>query len=279
MIMDHVTIGTRVWFITGTSSGVGRAVAVAALEHGDRVVATARDTRDLRDLVSRYPGTVLAVKLDVRDEQAARRAVAEAVERFGRIDVVFNNAAFSLFGSVESTSDQQVRALFDTAVFGVWNVMRATLPVLREQRAGHVLQMSSVFGHMALPGGGALAAAKQAVGGFTESLMHELAPMGVKFTLVEPYILNTRFVENMIRAESAPDYVESVDRLLDTLLAIPADQRTPVEDVARALLDLVQLKEPPLHLALGGKAEDVIREALNGRLRDLEAWTTLARSV
>jgi NADP-dependent 3-hydroxy acid dehydrogenase YdfG len=142
----------RVWFITGASSGVGYAVAKAALEHGDLVAATARDTSAIEELVAGFPGRVLALSLDVRDEQAARMAVSTTIQEFGGIDVVFNNAGYALVGSVEGTSDKQARDLFDTCFFGALNVLRAALPVLRSQRSGHVIQMSSIFGEcLSLP--------------------------------------------------------------------------------------------------------------------------------
>jgi NAD(P)-dependent dehydrogenase (short-subunit alcohol dehydrogenase family) len=169
----------RVWFITGTSSGMGYAVAKAALEHGDLVAATARNTSAIEELAASFPDQALAIKLDVRDEEAARVAVSRTVEVFGGIDVVFNNAGFALVGSVEGTSDKQARDLFDAGFFGALNVLRAALPVLRSQRSGRVLQMSSIFGEMSFPATGMLAAVKQALGGATQAMSAELAPLGI----------------------------------------------------------------------------------------------------
>jgi NAD(P)-dependent dehydrogenase (short-subunit alcohol dehydrogenase family) len=169
-----------VWFITGASSGVGQAIAIVALDRDDRVIATARKPEALSELISHYTDQVLPIKLDVRNEKEAQQAVSEAVAAFGRIDVVVNSVRYGLFGPIEKTTDEQARDIFDTNFFGVLNVLRASLPVLRKQRAGYVFQMSSLFGQMSYPGVGLLAATKHAVGGVTAALAQELAPLGIR---------------------------------------------------------------------------------------------------
>jgi NADP-dependent 3-hydroxy acid dehydrogenase YdfG len=270
----------RVWFITGTSSGMGYAAAKAALENGDLVAASARNTSAIEALVSDFPGQALAIKLDVRDEEAAGRAVSTTVGEFGGIDVVFNNAGFALVGSVEGTSDKQARDLFDTGFFGALNVLRAALPVLRSQRSGHVLQMSSIFGEMSFPGTGMLAAVKQALGGATQGMSAELAPLGIKFTQIEPGGLRTQFLAKWIVAEHAiADYDQTAGATLNGLTDLPPDAIADVSSVASAILELVEAEQPPMRLALGRWAEGIIREELADRSADLEKWSHLTNSV
>lgn len=270
----------RVWFITGTSSGMGHALALAALRRGDRVVATARNTTLSDGLVAQFPGKALSVRLDVRDEEGAQRAVEKSLEEFGRIDVVFNNAGYATVGSVEGTTDRQVREMFDTGFFGVLNVLRATLPVLRRQRAGHVLQMSSIFAHMSFPATGVIAAAKQAVGGVTQAMAAELAPLGIKFTQIEPGALNTRFLPNWTMAErEIPDYDETVGPTLELLRNLPDEAVAEVSRVAGAILRIVDAEQPPMHCVLGGWAEQIIHRELADRLSDLDRWTHLTHEV
>lgn len=176
----------RTWLITGATSGIGRELTLQALENGDVVSALARDTASLDELTEAHGDSLLLIRADVRDEQAVQEAVERTLSRFGRIDVVANNAGYGLFGAVEEASDTQVRAVFDTNVFGVLNVLRATLPVLRSQRSGHILQGSSVYGQSAHPGVGLLAATKYAVEGLSDALVAEVAPLGIKVTIIQP---------------------------------------------------------------------------------------------
>ena len=276
---DSDTSTRRTWFITGTSSGVGHALALTALDRGDRVAATARDTGPLANLVDSFPDQVLAVELDVRDEDAARLAVKRTMEAFGRIDVVVNNAAYGLFGAVEATTGEQTRAIFDTNVFGVLNVLRAALPVLRKQRAGHVVQMSALFGHMSWPGTGVLAATKHAVAGLTEALAIELDPLGIRVTLIEPGALNTPFMSKAVFAEAIPDYDQTAGAMLRSLSAVPLESLPSASSVATAILKAVDAAKPPLLLALGRSAEDEIRKALTARLSDLDDWADMTREL
>jgi NAD(P)-dependent dehydrogenase (short-subunit alcohol dehydrogenase family) len=275
MATDDKTGLCPVWFITGTSSGVGQATAIAALDRGDLVVATARNPEALRGLVSHDRDRVLPIRLDVRDEDEARSAVAGAVAAFGRIDVVVNSAGYGLFGPVEKTTDAQARAIFDTNFFGVLNVLRAALPVLRTQRAGHVFQLSSLFGQMSWPGTGLLAATKHAVGGITAALAQELAPLGIRFTMIEPAaISNTRFMSNSIATETESDYDGTVGALLRSLTQAPPSD-VSATTVAAAIARIASADRPPLHLALGRTAAEAIHNELTARLQDLTEWEQL----
>ncbi|WP_230879053.1 SDR family NAD(P)-dependent oxidoreductase [Planomonospora sp. ID67723] len=275
---ESMTTG-RSWFVTGGSSGIGRELTLAALDRGDRVAAVARNVADLAGLAGRFPGRLLVLGLDIRDEAAVRGGVDRAVAEFGRLDVVANNAGYGLFGAVEEASDAQARAVFDTNVFGLLNVLRATLPVLRAQRSGHVLQGSSVYGQTAHPGVGLLAATKYAVEGLSDALAAELAPLGVKVTLIEPGYTATAFLSNLAFAEPVPDYDPTVRAVQRSLGELPAEAFADPARVARAMLAAVDAEHPPLRLALGGQAEGDMRASLAARLRDLDEWADVTRGV
>jgi NAD(P)-dependent dehydrogenase (short-subunit alcohol dehydrogenase family) len=277
--MTPVDKTSRTWFITGATSGIGREIATGALERGDRVAALARRPDSLDDLAARHPGTLLALTADVRDERSVREAVDATLAAFGGIDVVANNAGFGVFGAVEEVSDQQARAIFDTNVFGVLNVLRATLPVLRAQRHGHVLQGSSFYGQTAHPGVGLLAATKYAVEGLTDALAGELAPLGIHVTLVQPGSTATSFLANLDFGDALDDYDVSVRAVQKSLGEMPADAFSAPAAVARAVLAATDAETPPLRLALGGQAERDMRTALQARLADLDAWAELTRGV
>src|SRR6266702_3380316 len=179
-------IMSEVWFITGASKGFGREFVLAALERGDKVAATARNTDTLSDLVEQYGDAVLPVELDVTNRDQVFAAVKSAHETFGRIDVVINNAGYGLFGTVEEITEQQLRDQLETNLFGVFHVTQAVLPILREQRAGHIIQISTMGGIVAFPTLGAYHASKWALEGMTDALAQEVASLGIKVTLVEP---------------------------------------------------------------------------------------------
>jgi NADP-dependent 3-hydroxy acid dehydrogenase YdfG len=262
------TTHTRTWLVTGASSGVGQAVAVAALERGERVAAIGRDTGSLRQLTLGYRGQALALDADVRDEAALQEAVERTTGTFGGIDVVVNAAGYALLGPVEEISDKKAHENFDTNFFGVLNVLRAVLPVMRAQRSGHVVQMSSIFGHMTYPGMGLLAATKHAVGAVTEALALELAPFGITFSIMEPGAVNTRFMPKGDIVEPGEAYGQ-VAEVVRQLLALPQEMMLGTGALAEAIIRTADADEPPLRVALGPGAADEIRKALEGRLRAL----------
>ncbi|MFD7845766.1 SDR family NAD(P)-dependent oxidoreductase [Nocardia sp. NPDC059764] len=268
----------RVWFITGASSGIGRELAIQALAAGEAVVAVARHTETLAGLAQ--SDQLLAIEADVRDETAVAKAVERSVTRFGRIDVVANLAGYGLFGAVEEASDAQARAIFDTNVFGVLNVLRATLPVLRNQRSGHILQGSSYYGQTADPGVGLLAATKYAVEGLSDALAAELAPLDVHVTLVQPGLVATPFLSNLAAATAThADYDQTVRTLQQAIGALPAEAFSAVERVAAGIRTAVASDNPPRRLALGVAGSDSMRSALAARLDDLDAWATVTELV
>ncbi len=278
--MDTTTDRTpSTWFVTGASSGIGRALAEAAAARGDNVVAVARDPSTLRTLEQEGGGRVLALAVDVRDQEEVRTAVARALEAFGRIDVVANNAGYGLFGAVEESTDEQARAIFDTNVFGVLHVLRATLPVLRSQRSGHILQGSSYYGRVAHPGVGLLSATKYAVEGLTDALVGELEPLGIKVTLVEPGPTATAFLANLDVAGTIEDYDRTVRQVQKAVGELPPEAFNAPDRVATAILAAVDADRPPLRLATGSTAVEQIRAALRSQLDELDAWAATAEAV
>jgi NAD(P)-dependent dehydrogenase (short-subunit alcohol dehydrogenase family) len=269
---------SRVWFITGASSGIGQELTRQALDAGEAVVAVSRSPVGLAGLGR--PELLLAVDADVRDEAAVRKAVDAAASRFGRIDVVANNAGYGLFGAVEEAADAQARAIFDTNVFGVLNVLRATLPVLRAQRSGHILQGSSYFGQTAIPGVGLLAATKYAVEGLSDALAAEVAPLGIKVTLVQPGLVATPFLSNLDTAAAAqPDYDQTVRKAQEAIGALPASAFISAERIAAGIRTAVVSDNPPLRLALGATGASEMRAALTARIADLEEWAAVTRAA
>ncbi|MDI5970686.1 oxidoreductase [Streptomyces sp. SL13] len=271
-----------VWFITGASRGFGKELAAAALAGGDQVVATARNPQAVLDALPEAGDSLLAVALDVTDQEQATAAVAAATERFGRIDVLVNNAGYGLFGSVEEITDAEARALFDTNVFGLLNVTRAALPTLRAQGAGRVLNIGSSAGFAAGAGRGLYGASKFAVESITEALRGELGPLGIHVTVVEPGSFRTEFLSADSKRQAGSDipaYADTVGTLY-TAMAVnngkqPGD---PVKAVA-AIRRLAVAAEPPLRLQLGSDCVNLVEGKLASVAEELDQWRELALST
>ncbi|MFD8014488.1 SDR family NAD(P)-dependent oxidoreductase [Streptomyces sp. NPDC058955] len=269
----------RVWLITGATSGIGRELALQALENGDAVSALARDTSSLDEVARAHGERLLLIPADVRDEQAVQDAVGVTCARFGRIDVVANNAGYGLFGAVEEASDAQARAVFDTNVFGALNVLRATLPVLRAQRSGHILQGSSVYGQSAHPGVGLLAATKYAVEGLSDALAAEVAPLGIKVTIIQPGMTATPFLANLDVADGLDDYDPTVREVHKSIGELPASAFSAASRIAAGIRTAVDASRPPLRLALGSSSAAGMRPALEARIADLDGWQRVTDAV
>jgi NAD(P)-dependent dehydrogenase (short-subunit alcohol dehydrogenase family) len=272
---------SRVWFITGTSRGLGRALAEAVLDHDDRLVATARDVAAIEELERSVPDSARAIELDVTNAERAREAIAEAVDAFGRIDVVVNNAGHAVLGALEELSEEDVRRQFETNVFGVINVTRAALPQLRRQRSGHIVQMSSLDGVAPLgPGESAYAGTKFAVEGLSESLAAEVEHLGIRVTIVEPGPFRTELVgRSLVEAPAIDDYADSVGEARQALHQMNGAQPGNPARGAAAIIEAVEAEEPPLRLALGEEALGGIRAKLDERRRELDAWEPLSAST
>ena len=264
----------KVWFITGTSSGVGRELAKEALAQGYRVVATARKPEVLQDLVEKYPDTAIAVKLDVTNQKDVKDAADKAIEEFGRIDVIVNNAGYGLVGAIEEPSDEQIRQQFETNVFGVLNVLRRTLPVLRRQKSGHIFNISSRLGFFTFPSYGYYSATKFALHGLSESLAQEVSPFGIKVTIAEPGGIRTDFiVKSLIKPENllSKDY-PSTAAFINRLSESDGKQVSDPHKIARLLIEVAESEDPPLHLPLGEDSYPVIEEHLNKLIKEISFW-------
>jgi NAD(P)-dependent dehydrogenase (short-subunit alcohol dehydrogenase family) len=271
----------RVWLVTGSSSGFGRAVGEAILDHGDRLVATARHVDAIRALASRGGERALALSLDVTNATAAKEAVNEAVGHFGRLDVVFNNAGYGHVGAIEELTEPELRQQIEVDFFGVVNVTRAALPHMRKQRSGHFVQMSSLNGVEPLPGGAFYTAAKFAVEGFSEALAGEVAHLGIKVTIVEPAPFRTRFLSGESSRWSRPmdDYDASVGQVRRMLRQMDGKQPGDPARAAKAIIRAVEAENPPLRLPLGQIALDRIRAALDAEAKELDAWAHASASA
>lgn len=270
----------RVWLITGSARGFGRELVTAALEQGDAVVATARRPDSLASLVDEHDSDrVLTVTLDVTDPVAAGRAVAEAVDRFGRIDVVVNTAGYANSGSIEELPSDDFRAQIETNLFGVVNVTRAALPILRAQRSGLILQFSSIGGRVGgTPGLGAYQAAKFGVEGFSEVLAREVRPFGVHVVIIEPGAFRTDWQgRSMTMYPTGPDYTATVGEMHRRRRSTQGSQPGDPARAARLLADLANRDTLPLRLPLGSDAVDLALANEQRRIDELSAWAALSR--
>jgi len=272
---------SKVWFVTGSASGLGRSIAEAVLAAGDRLVATARDPRRLEDLVKKYGDQIRTASLDVADEDAAHAALQVAMDAFGRLDVVVNNAGYGDVAPFEQLSSERFKAVIDTNFYGVVNVTRAALPIMRKQKSGCILQISSVGGRLALPGSSAYHAAKWAVGGFTESLAQEAAPFGVKVCALEPGGMRTNWGTRAHQdlPELLPDYEPSVGAVVTTLKSHWGQENGDPAKVAQVILRLAGSDRLPPHLLLGSDAIHYAGQAEAARAADTERWREISVSI
>jgi NAD(P)-dependent dehydrogenase (short-subunit alcohol dehydrogenase family) len=269
---------SRTWFITGCSRGFGREWAIAALERGDRVAATARDLSTLDDLVAKYGDALLPIQLDVTDRDADFAAVQQAHEHFGSLDIVVNNAGYGLFGFIEELTEQEFRDQMETNTFGAMWVTQAALPFMREQGSGHILQVSSIGGISAFPNIGAYHASKWALEGFSQALAAEVASFGIHVTLIEPGGFSTDWAgPSSKHTEPLPAY----DAVRKSFEEARAKRNTsgPGDPVAsaEALLRVVDADEPPLRVFFGAAALDIAKADYASRLETWEAWDDVAK--
>ena len=262
----------KVWFITGTSRGFGREWAIAALERGDNVAATARDTASLADLAEKYGDALLPIQLDVTDRDADFAAVKQAHDHFGRLDIVVNNAGYGHFGFIEELTEAEARDQIETNVFGALWVTQAALPYLRAQRSGHIIQVSSIGGIVAFQNVGIYHASKWALEGFSQSLAQEVAPFNIHVTLVEPGGFSTDWAgSSSKRSTPLPDYSEvheEADRVRAQRMAKPGDPKAS----AAAILKVVDAPEPPLRVFFGEGPLQLAKADYQKRLDTWEEW-------
>ena len=271
----------RTWLITGASRGFGTLIAQQALAAGDAVIATARNPEDIAARLGRHPN-LLAVRLDVTREEDAHAAVAAGIKHFGQIDVLVNNAGFGVLGAVEETSASETERLFATNVFGLLNVTRAVLPHMRRQRSGHVINISSLGGYQAYMGWGVYGSTKFAVEGISEALHQELAPLGIKVTVVEPGFFRTDFLDDQSLVKTAlelPDYAATVGVMRHYAEAANHAQPGNPAKLAEALLAVANAANPPLRLALGSDAVARIEAKNSAVEQELAQWRDLSLST
>ncbi len=265
---------SRVWFVTGSSKGFGRAFVLAALERGDRVAATARDTDSLADLVEQFGDAVLPIRLDVTDRDEVLAAVRTAHEAFGRLDVVINNAGYGLFGAVEEITPQQLRDQFEVNVFGALHVTQAVLPILRAQQSGHIIQISSIGGVVAFPNLGGYHASKWALEALSDSLAQEVEGFGIAVTIVEPGGFDTDWsTASAVVADAMPPYAPLHE-------GMAAQRATTVQPkpvgFGAAILALVDAENAPRRVLFGEMATQVVPHLMSARLAEWQQWTPVS---
>lgn len=269
---------SRVWLITGSSSGFGRAIAQAVLDRGEKVVVTARNPQHVEDIQTKYPDRALAVQLDVTQPAQVKAAVETAIAKFGRIDVLVNNAGYGTMGALEELSDEATRRQFETNVFGALNMMRAVLPSMRQHRSGYILNLSSVGGFVSFPGAGIYCATKFALEALSEALVKEVEALGIKIIIVEPGAFRTDFNgRSLVLADTQiADYEPIVGGFRQWLQDMDGKQPGDPVKAAEAMIQAVNSDNPPLRLALGADAVDAIETKLESVKAEMEAWKDVA---
>jgi NAD(P)-dependent dehydrogenase (short-subunit alcohol dehydrogenase family) len=272
----------KVWFITGASKGFGLEIAKSALEAGDKVVATVRSKPELlAETLNNNPDLLITI-MDVSNETQVKAAAAQAIEKFGQIDVLVNNAGYGLLSGVEEATDAEVRKQYDTNVFGLLNVTRAILPQMRKQRSGHVINVSSVFGFGSMGGWGVYGSTKFAVEGITEALALEVASLGIKVTAVEPGLFSTDFLDNSSLIQSAnaiDDYKDTVGAMRSGVVGLHGNQPGDPAKLGQAFIKLVNAENPPVHLPLGTDTVAFYRAKTDKLEQEIKDWDAVTNST
>jgi NAD(P)-dependent dehydrogenase (short-subunit alcohol dehydrogenase family) len=276
--MNTDKTATPVWFITGCSTGLGRALAERVLRHGHRCVATARDPAQLADIVSAHPNTSLALALDVTDNKQRQDAISRAEEAFGGIDVLVNNAGHGYSAAVEEGEEGDIRQMFETNFFALAAMTRLVLPRMRSRGKGHIVNISSIGGLVGNPVSGYYNATKFAVEGMSQALAKEVAPLGIHVSLIEPGPLRTDFQGRSMTSVAKPidAYAQTADARRVQLRASSGKQAGDPERAADAIIKIVESADPPLHLVLGSNGVQRVREALRGVLRSVDEWEAIS---
>lgn len=268
----------KTWFITGSSRGLGRSITEAVLAKGDNIAATARNLKQLNDLVEKFPNQILALQLDVSDKAQIYKAVEQTVKHFGGIDVLVNNAGFGITGAIEEFTDEQMKSQLDVNLYAPIEITRAVLPYLRKQRSGSIFNVSSVGGRVGSAGFSMYQAAKFGLQGFTEVLSKEVGAFGIKVTSIEPGGFRTDWASNsMTYAEPIDDYKNILQSLKDYLKdIIPLGNP---DKAAQVIIDLVEHPEPPVHLVLGSDAVAILEVVDADRKVEFEKWKSVSIST
>ncbi len=271
---------TKIWFITGSSRGLGRSLTAAVLAKGDKVAATARNTDQLQDFVEQYPNQVLPIKLDVTKQDEINDAVEGAIRHFGRIDVLVNNAGFGITGATEAFTDEQVRDQLETNLNAPIAITRAVVPHMRKQRSGHILQISSIGGRVGSGGVTIYQAAKFGLSGFSEGLAQELAPLGIKVIVIEPGGFRTDWAgDSMTYAKTVEGYESTVKKRVKYFQSGEFKPLGDPDKAAKVMVDIVDHPQPPLHLILGSEGIAIVRASETAKLAELEKWAEVSVST
>ena len=267
----------KVWFITGCSTGFGRELSKKALASGYKVVVTSRNVNDVKDITKGYADTAIAIRLDVTKQEEIDAAVEKALEKFGRIDVLVNNAGIGYFGAIEESEEAEVRKMFDINFFGLANMTRKVLPTMRKQRSGHIINIASIGGLVGFPAVGFYNATKFAVDGYSESLAKETKPLGIKVTVIAPSGFRTDWAGRSAneRKSAIEDYATTAGANKDTIRGYSGNQPGDPVKAAEAIIMAVESPEPPLRLLLGAGALKGARNKLNELKKDFDAWETV----
>jgi NAD(P)-dependent dehydrogenase (short-subunit alcohol dehydrogenase family) len=269
-----------VWFITGCSTGFGRELATLVLKRGWRAVVTARDIHKVEDIVKGHGDRALALALDVTSQSQVERATADALARFGRVDVLVNNAGYGYQAAIEEGVEDEIRAQFDANVFGLAAMIRAVLPGMRAQKSGHIINITSVAGLVGFPGSGYYAASKHAVEGLSDALSREVKPLGIHVTCVEPGPFRTDWAGRSLKQTPSriADYAETVAARQRATSEVSGKQPGDPVRAGEAIIKIVQSGNPPLHLVLGAFGVANVSAKLKDTLTEIEAWreTSLA---
>ncbi|MFY7965343.1 MAG: oxidoreductase [Chitinophagaceae bacterium] len=265
---------SKVWFITGCSTGFGRAVANEVLSQGNNVVVTARRVSDIEDIVAKYPNNAIAVALDVTNKEQIESSVQAALNKFGRIDVLLNNAGIGYFGAIEESEEAEVRKMFEINVFGLGNMTNAVLPTMRKQKSGHIINIASIGGLVGFPGIGYYNATKFAVDGLSESLSKEVAHLGIKVTVVCPSGFRTDWAGRSANDTKVviSDYAASAHQNKDTIRSYSGNQAGDPLRAAKAIANVAEVEHPPLRLLLGAAALKNARIKLDVLKNDFDTW-------
>jgi NAD(P)-dependent dehydrogenase (short-subunit alcohol dehydrogenase family) len=272
----------KVWFVTGASKGFGLEITRAVLAAGDQVVATVRSQQGrLVTALHNHPD-LYVVQMDVTQEEQVQEAVRQGIACFGRIDVLVNNAGFGIVTAIEEATDAEVRKQYDTNVFGVLNVTRAVLPYLRQQRSGHIINISSLFAYDAIPGWGLYGSTKFAIEGISKGLAVELAPLGIHVTAVAPGLFSTDFLstESYVAAKTIiDDYQETVGAMRSRADTLHGQQPGDPKKLAQAIVQLANAEQPPLHLLIGKDAIAMYQNNATKMAQEIEAWLPVSTST
>ncbi len=271
------SVSNKVWLVTGASTGFGRELVEYLLAQGARVVGTARRVEGLKELEAKYPKTALVAWMDVTDQKQVESAVSAAVQRFGRVDVLVNNAGYGMVGAVEESAEGEFRPMFETNVFGLIRVTQAVLPQMRKQGSGHIVNVSSIGGLVATPGFGLYNATKFAVEGFSEALAQEVKPLGITVTIVEPGPFRTKFLGKAGGEAAAhiPAYDGTAGKMRAYYTEQDGKQPGDPQKAAEAIVKAVEAEQPPLHLLLGGSTLPRVKSKIEALEKDIAAWESV----